>query len=178
MPRKPKKHIVVSDTYGHIYSDAVIDDLKELYPDSSTTLLDELACDLYFDDRRLLMQTFAYTTFPTDVVCIAKLGLWNGVHYAYRVYYTPTLDELFRSDIDIDEAEWYVDEYNDLRCDAYHHDGQNHYLYRQFKPGIGDKARKNFYKKICSNTLTRKDLNHYTLPIGQIVLDAEHRHYE
>lgn len=177
MPRKPKKHIVVSDMYDNIYSDAVIDDLKELYPDASTTALDELACDLYFDDRRLLMQTFAYTTFPTDVICIAKLGLWNGVHHAYRVYNTPTLDELFCSDLDIEEAEWYIDEYNDLRCDAYHHDGRNHYLYRQFKPGIGDKARKNLYKKICSNTLTRKDLNHYTLSVGQIVKTAEQHHY-
>ena len=177
MPRKPKKRVVVSDTYANIYSDAVIADLKEIYPDASTTALDELACDLYFDDRRLLMCTFAENTFKTDVICIAKLGLWNGVHHAYRVYYTPTLDELFMSGRDIDEAEWYVDEYNDLRCNAYHHDGRNHYLYRQIRSEIGPAARKNFYKKICSNTLTRKDLNHYTLPIGQIVVHAEKRHY-
>ena len=177
MKRKPKKHIVVSDMYDTIYSDAVIDDLKELYPDSSDELLDELALDLYSDDRRLLMQTFAYTIFPTDVVCIADLGLWNGRCHAHRVYERPTLDELFYAGHDIEEAEWYIDEYNDLRCDAYHHDGTNHYLYRQMRPDIGPTAFENFHKKLLDNTLTRKDINHYTLPIGKIVLEAELRHY-
>lgn len=176
MKRKPKKRVIVPDTYDNIFSNAVMDDLKELYPDASLAMLDELATDLYFDNRRLLMNTFADTIFPTDVICIAKLGLWDGVHHAFRVFDTPTLDELFHSDRDIDEAEWYVDEYNDLRCDAHHHDGTNHYLYRQIRSELGFAARENFYKKILSDTLTRKDINHYTLPIGQIVLNAEKRH--
>lgn len=178
MKRKPKKHVVISDMYSTIYSDVVMEDLKEFYPDASDELLDELASDLYFDNRRLLMNTFADTIFPNDVICIADLGLWNGRHQAYRVYDAPTLDELFMSGRDIEEAEWYTDEYNDLRCDAYHHDGENNLLYRQIKSEIGDKARENLYSKILSNTLTRKDINHYTLPIGQIVLNAEKRHYE
>lgn len=178
MKRKPKKHVVVSDMYSTIYSDVVMEDLKEFYPDASDELLDELASDLYFDNRRLLMNTFADTIFPTDVICIADLGLWNGRCQAYRVYDAPTLDELFYAGHDIDEAEWYVDEYNDLRCDAYHHDGTNHYLYRQIRSEIGPTARENFHDKLLNGTLTRKDINHYTLPIGQIVLNAEQRHYE
>lgn len=178
MKRKAKRYVVVSDTYDNIYSGAVIDDLKELYPDYSLYELEELASDLYFNNRRLLMNTFADTIFPTDVICIAKLGLWNGKYQAYRVYDAPTLDELFTSGRDIEEAEWYVDEHNDLCCDAYHHDGENRFLYRQIRSEIGDKARENLYSKILSNTLTRKDINHYTLPIGQIVLNAEQRHYE
>lgn len=178
MKRKPKKHVIVPDTYDNIFSNAVMDDLREFYPDASMAMLDELATDLYFDNRRLLMKTFADTIFPTDVICIAKLGLWDGTHNAFRIFKAPTLDELFNSDRDIDEAEWYVDEYNDLRCNAHHHDGTNHYLYRQMRSELGPAARRNFYDKIQSHTLTRKDINHYTLPIGQIVLDAEHRHYE
>lgn len=178
MRRKPKKHVVVSDMYSTIYSDVVMEDLKEFYPDASDELLDELASDLYFDNRRLLMNTFADTIFPTDVICIADLGLWNGRCHAYRVYDAPTLDELFMSGRDIEEAEWYIDEYNDLRCDAYHHDGTNHYLYRQIRPEIGPMARENFHDKLLNGSLTRKDINHYTLPIGQIVLNAEQRHYE
>lgn len=178
MKRKPKKYVVVSDMYSTIYSDVVMEDLKEFYPDASDDLFDELASDLYFDNRRLLMNTFADTIFPNDVICIADIGLWSGRYQAYRVYDAPTLDELFTSGQDIEEAEWYVDEHNDLCCDAYHHDGENHFLYRQMRPGIGDKARENLYNKILSNTLTRKDINHYTLPIGQIVLNAEQRHYE
>lgn len=178
MKRKPKKHVVVSDMYDTIYSDVVMEDLKEFYPDASDELLDELASDLYFDNRRLLMNTFADTIFPTDVINIAELGLWDGKHSAFRVFDAPTLDELFISGRDIEEAEWYIDEYNDLRCDAYHHDGTNHYLYRQIRSEIGPAARRNFYDKIQAHTLTRKDINHYTLPIGQIVLNAEKRHYE
>lgn len=178
MKRKPKKHVVVSDMYGIIYSDVVMEDLKEFYPDASDELLDELASDLYFDNRRLLMNTFADTIFPNDVICIADLGLWNGRYQAYRVYDAPTLDELFTSGQDIEEAEWYIDEHNDLCCNAYHHDGENHLLYRQMHPGIDDKARETFYSKILSNKLTRNDIDHYTLPIGQIVLNAEQRHYE
>ena len=177
MPRKPKKHVVVSDMYGTIYSDAVIADLRENYPDYSLYELEELASDLYYDDRRLLMQTFAYTIFPTDVVCIADLGLWNGRFRAFRIYEKPTLDELFYAGHDIDEAEWYVDEYNDLRCDAYHHDGTNHYLYRQIRPELGPTARENFHDKLLNGTLTRKDLNHYTIALGPIVKIAEQHHY-
>ena len=178
MKRKPKKYVVVSDTYANIYSNAVIADLRELYPDYSLDELEELSFDLYCDDRRLLMQTFAYTIFPTDVFCIADLGLWNGRCRAYRVYDAPTtLDELFTSGRDIDEAEWYIDEYNDLRCDAHHHDGTNYYLYRQIRPEIGPMARENFHSKLLNGPLTRKDLNHYTIALGPIVKTAEQHHY-
>ena len=177
MPRKAKKHIVVSDTYNNIFSDAVMEDLYEFYPDASDALLDEFATDLYFDNRRLLMKTFADTIFPTDVIIIAELGLWDGKHRAFRILEAPTLDELFNSDRDIDEAEWYVDENNDLCCTAYHHDGRNHYLYRQIRTEVGDRARRNFFAKLQNNTLTRKDLNHYTIALGPIVTTAEQRHY-
>lgn len=177
MKRKPKKHIVVSDMYSTIYSDVVMEDLKEFYPDASDKLLDELASDLYFDNRRLLMNTFADTIFPTDVICIAELGLWDGVRRAFRIFDAPTLDELFTSGQDIDEAEWYIDEHNDLRRNAYHHDGTNHYLYRQIRSEIGPMARRNFYDKIQAGTLTRKDLNYYTIALGPIVKAAEQRHY-
>lgn len=178
MSRKAKTRYVVSDTYDTIFSDAVMEDLREFYPDASEALLDELATDLYFDNRRLLMNTFADTIFPTDVICIAELGLWDGKHRAFRIYEQPTLDELFQLDRDIEEAEWYVDEYNDLRCRGSHHDGTNHYLYRQIRAEIGDKARQNFFAKLRShNTLTRKDLNHYTIALGPIVTAAEQRHY-
>ena len=39
---------------------------------------------------------------------------------------------------DTDYTEWYVDKYGDLRADATHHDGTNHYLYRVFKDGVSE----------------------------------------
>lgn len=56
MKRKPTKHVVVSDMYGTIYSDVVMEDLKEFYPDASDELLDELASDrrdLYCEARTM-----------------------------------------------------------------------------------------------------------------------------
>ena len=115
MKRKPKKHVVVSDMYDTIYSDVVMEDLKEFYPDASDELLDELASDLYFDNRRLLMNTFADTIFPTNVINIAELGLWDGKHSAFRIFEARTLDELFISGRDIEQAEWHDEEKNEHR---------------------------------------------------------------
>mgnify|MGYP007079133240 CR=1 FL=1 len=38
----------------------------------------------------------------------------------------------------MDDSTWYVDRLGDLRCDAIHHDGTNHLLYRTYKPGARD----------------------------------------
>ena len=44
---------------------------------------------------------------------------------------------------DTDYTEWYVDKYGDLRADAIHHDGTNHYLYRVFKEGVSETQMEN-----------------------------------
>ncbi|MFR7743908.1 MAG: hypothetical protein ACLU3I_11920 [Acutalibacteraceae bacterium] len=46
-------------------------------------------------------------------------------------------------------TEWYVDKNGDLRADAIHHDGTNHYLYRVFKNGISETQMDNLCAKIC-----------------------------
>ena len=38
--------------------------------------------------------------------------------------------------LDTDYASWYVDKQGDLRCDAIHHDGVNHYRYRAYRPRV------------------------------------------
>ena len=64
--------------YDTIYSDVVMEDLKEFYPDASDELLDELASDLYFDNRRLLMNTFA------DTISYADPQRHQPLHIAHR----------------------------------------------------------------------------------------------
>ncbi len=41
-----------------------------------------------------------------------------------------------------------MDKYGDLRADAVHHDGTNHYLYRVFKDGVTDTQIENLQDKI------------------------------
>lgn len=60
------------------------------------------------------------------IVMFASLGLWNGRHNGGKFIGHNVKDILYS---DCDHVTWYCDEYN-VRCDAIHHDGTNHYLYR------------------------------------------------
>lgn len=84
---------------------------------------------------------------------------------------TNTLDELFstqeeRDDADTDYTEWYVDQYGDLRADATHHDGTNHYLYRVFKDGVSETQMENLRDKIYHGKATRADITRLTRRLG------------
>ena len=63
------------------------------------------------------------------IVVFANLGLWYGHQQDSRIDGT-NVSNILRSDCD--EVEWYCDRYN-VRCNAAHHDGTNHYLYRVAK---------------------------------------------
>lgn len=63
-------------------------------------------------------------------------------------------------------AEWYVDKRGDLRCDAVHHDGANHYLYRVFKDGVSETQIENLQNKIYFGKATRADITRATRRLG------------
>ena len=67
---------------------------------------------------------------------------------------------------DTDYIEWYVDKYGDLRADAVHHDGTNHYLYRVFKDGVTDTQIENLQDKIYNGKATRADITRVTKRLG------------
>ena len=67
---------------------------------------------------------------------------------------------------DTDYTEWYVDKYGDLRADAVHHDGANHYLYRVFKDGVTDTQIENLQDKIYNGKATRADITRVTKRLG------------
>ena len=60
------------------------------------------------------------------IVAFASLGLWNGRHNGGKFIGHNVKDILYS---DCDYVTWYCDLHN-VRCDAIHHDGTNHYLYR------------------------------------------------
>ena len=151
------------------------EDLEAEYPDLSESELMEMMYERnndYLSDERINLDI----PLSQPILVIGDLGLWFGRRSGYKEIPSGNIRDCLFSDTDY--TTWYVDKLGDLRCDAVHHDGTNHYLYRQIRSEIGPAARRNFYDKIQSHTLTRKDINHYTLPIGQIVLNAEQRHYE
>lgn len=54
----------------------------------------------------------------------------------------------------------------DLRCDAVHHDGANHYLYRCYKQGIRESQIDLLKEKILAGTATRTDITRVTRRLG------------
>lgn len=63
-------------------------------------------------------------------------------------------------------TEWYVDKYGDLRADAIHHDGTNHYLYRVFKDGVSETQIENLQEKVYRGRATRADITRLTKRLG------------
>ena len=61
---------------------------------------------------------------------------------------------------------WYVDRLGDLRCDAIHHDGTNHYLYRVYKDGVRDSQIELLKEKLYRGTATRADITRVTRRLG------------
>ena len=53
-----------------------------------------------------------------------------------------------------------------MRCDAVHHDGTNHYLYRTYKDGVSDAQIENLKEKIYRGTATRADITRITRRLG------------
>ena len=67
---------------------------------------------------------------------------------------------------DTDMTEWYVDRYGDLRADAVHHDGTNHYLYRVFKDTASPEQIERLQEKIYYGKATRADITRVTKRLG------------
>lgn len=80
--------------------------------------------ELWFDDERANLNI----STGNQVVCIGDLGLWNGRASGYRVIGT-NINEIFGTTCG-DYVTFYADAYN-IHCDDAHHDGTNHYLYRE-----------------------------------------------
>ena len=138
------------------------DFLIEEYPDESEEQLWEIMMDMngfYLGDERVNLDI----KLDNNIIVIANLGLWNGRHVGYKELGN-NVKECLSSEYD---PEWYVDPLGDLRCDDYHHDGCNHYLYRVWK-NVSDTQRENFLEKLLYGNITRRDINRYTRRISEI----------
>lgn len=97
--------------------------------------------DEYLTDERLNLNV----RLSQPIIVIGDLGLWNGRRSGYKMIDSGNIKDCLFSDTDY--TEWYVDKYGDLRADAVHHDGTNHYLYRAFKDGVSDTQKENLQYK-------------------------------
>lgn len=114
----------------------------------------------YLDDERLNINIQE----AQPIIVIANLGRWNGRFQGYEMIESGNIKDCLYSDTDY--TEWYVDKLGDLRADATHHDGTNHYLYRAFKDNATPEQIENLQDKIYSGTATRADITRVTKRLG------------
>ena len=137
------RHIIWSDISLDL--DDWRESLEELYPGYSDDELYDImvksnAENLYDERANLNIQ------LSQPIIVIGDLGRWNGRVSGYKMIDSGNIKDCLYSDTDY--TEWYVDKYGDLRADAVHHDGTNHYLYRVFKDGVTDTQIENLQVKI------------------------------
>ena len=135
----------------------------ELYPGYSDDELYDImvksnAENLYDERVNLNIQ------LSQPIIVIGDLGRWNGRVSGYKMIDSGNIKDCLYSDTDYNE--WYVDKYGDLRADAVHHDGTNHYLYRVFKDGVTDTQIENLQDKIYNGKATRADITRVTKRLG------------
>lgn len=146
------RHIIWSDL--NLDLDDWRESLEELYPDYPEDELYDIMVksnveNLYDERVNLDIQ------LSQPIIVIGDLGRWNGRVSGYKMIDSGNIKDCLYSDTDY--TEWYVDKYGDLRADAVHHDGTNHYLYRVFKDGVTDTQIENLQDKIYNGKATRAD---------------------
>ena len=97
------------------------------------------------------------------ILVIADIGRWNGRVPGYKILGRNISDILYSS---ADYIEWYSDGYN-IRATAHHHDGVNHYLYKEIRE---DKNIQNLLDAIYSGKeISRSMMKNYTKSINPYV---------
>lgn len=158
---KKEKHVIWSN-YFLDYNDWKVD-LEEQYPDLSEneriSLMYEINND-YLDNEHMNLNI----QLDRPILVIGDLGLWNGRRSGYKEIESGNIRDCLSADTDY--STWYVDQLGDLRCDAIHHDGINHYLYRAYKDGISDSKIDLLKEKLYYGTATRADIMRETRRLG------------
>ena len=155
------KHIIWSDV--NLNYDDWKDDLESEYPELSEDERYQKMYEIngdYLDDERMNLNI----QLAAPIIVIGDLGRWNGRVSGYKEIPSGNIKDCLYSDTDM--TEWYVDKYGDLRADAIHHDGTNHYLYRVFKDGVSEQQKDTLKEKIYYGKVTRADITRVTKRLG------------
>ena len=112
----------------------------------------------------LPLRSMAYHARP--ILVVGDLGLWHGRRMGYKEIPSGNIRDCLYSERDMDYSTWYVDKNGDFRCDAIHHDGTNHYLYRAYKDSVSDTQIENLKEKLYRGIATRADITRVTRRLG------------
>jgi len=137
------RHIIWSDI--HLDFEDWRADLEEQYPDLSEDELIQKMYEInsdYLGDERMNLNV----QLSQPILVVADIGRWDGRYDGYAEIKTGNIKDCLYSEMDM--CEWYVDKYGDLRADAVHHDGTNHYLYRVYKDTATDSQIENLKARL------------------------------
>ncbi len=141
------------------------EDLEEQYPELSENERMELMHELngdYLDDERANLDI----QLGQPILVIGDLGLWQGRRMGYKEIESGNIKDCLYSGRDDYYSTWFVDKLGDLRCDAVHHDGTNHYLYRAYKDGVSESQVELLKDKLYRGIATRADITRVTRRLG------------
>ena len=154
------RHIIWSNDLDY---DDWKEDLEEQYPELSENERMELMYEIngdYLDNERINLNI----QLSRPILVVGDLGLWNGRRMGYKEISSGNIRDCLYSDTDY--STWYVDKNGDFRCDATHHDGTNHNLYRTYKDGVSEAQIDNLKEKIYYGKATRADNVRITRRLG------------
>ncbi|MEG0892717.1 MAG: hypothetical protein RR998_05065 [Oscillospiraceae bacterium] len=158
---KDDRHIIWSN-YNLDYKDWK-DDLEAEYPDMTEDERIELMHEInddYLDGDRANLNV----QLSRPILRVADIGRWDRRYSGYGEINSGNIRDCLYSDMDY--STWYVDKLGDLCCDAIHHDGTNHYLYRTYKDGVTEEQIDRLKEKIYNGTATRPDITKITRRLG------------
>lgn len=116
----------------------------------------------YLEDERINFDK----KLENPILIIADLGLWNGRAAAYKILVSGNLKDILCAQVNgMSENHWYCDGYN-ICCDETHHDGTNHYLYREIR---NMDNIEHFLELIYQKQDWKSCLNYYTRSIAKDV---------
>lgn len=128
---------------------------------------EELTYELYYDDCDISLgdeRSNLDIEVEGVIVAFAVLGLWDGKHNAAKAFGT-NVKNILSSDCDY--TTWFCNRYN-VCCDATHHDGSNHYLYRVAK----DRETANrLVEKIAYEDMTEEQFRRQTRSLRPYVAE-------
>ena len=156
------RHVIWSNNLDY---DDWKEDLEEQYPELYENERIELMYELngdYLDDERSNLDI----QLSRPILVVGDLGLWNGRRMGYKEIGSGNIRDCLYTERDIDNATWFVDKNGDSRCEAVHHDGTNHYLYRVYKNGVSETQIDNLKEKIYYDKAVRADIVRVTRRLG------------
>lgn len=122
----------------------------------------------YLDDERANLSI----NVPTGIVVVADCGIWNG-HTIQSFEAGNNLANCLdfgTTGVSDGSFRWYVDRYGNFRCDAEHHDGTNHIVYRTWKPQLSKARKQQFFRDmILAGKYDSAIVGKYTMALGKLV---------